>query len=71
MVWLKQPLKIPRNIALRKVVKLINTKRPVAYIVEKVMIHNFYSSLTSDLHPTKSNPLNILVQPWLFASILL
>ena len=30
----------------------------------------FYTSLTSDLKPTKSNPLNLLVLTWLFASIL-
>ena len=43
----------------------------IQYIVEKVMIHEFYPSLTSDLQPTKSNPLILLVQPWLLASILL
>ena len=41
------------------------------YIMGKVMIHNFYTSLTSDLHPKKSNSLNLLVPTWLFASILL
>ena len=41
------------------------------YIIELVMIHQFYSSLTSDHQPKKSYHLNLLVPTWLFASILL
>ena len=46
---------------------LLGIKVATTLIMEKVMLHNFYTSLTSDLHPTKSNPLNLLVSTWLFA----
>ena len=42
-----------------------------SYIVGKDMIHGFYPNLISDLQPSISNPLILLIQPWLLASILL
>ena len=54
-----------------KALILLWIQAAVHYIVGKVMIHGFYPNLISDLQPKKSNPLILLIQPWLFASILL
>ena len=43
----------------------------VGYIIDFVMVHQFYSTVTSDHQPKQSNHLNLLVPDWLFASSIL
>ena len=50
---------------------LISKSKNSTYIIDLVMVHQFYSDLTSNHQPKISNQLKLLVPDWLFASILL